>query len=83
MTRLRTAPGVGVEHRPEETRHEALAHTIVAIAGLAGCAAQTSGTATTQDDLAKMRAVNNAAKGLSVQVVWINAPQKSVRAPGG
>ena len=59
-----------------------VALAIVTVVGCSGCATQTAGQYTRQDDLAKMQAVNNAAKGQGVQVVWINAPQKLVRASG-
>ena len=59
-----------------------IALAIFTIAGLSGCATQAPGTYTMQDDLAKMQALNNAAKGQGVRVIWINAPQKSVRTPG-
>jgi hypothetical protein len=59
-----------------------IALAIVTITDLAGCAMPSAGSYTAQDDLAKMQAINNAAKGQGVQVLWINAPQKSVRAPG-
>ena len=59
-----------------------VALAIVTLAGLSGCAAPSVGRYTMQDDLAKMQAINRAAQGQGVQVVWINAPQRSVRAAG-
>jgi hypothetical protein len=56
--------------------------TVTVLAGLSGCAAMAPGQYTRQDDIAKMQAVNRAAQGQGVQVVWINAPQKSVRVAG-
>jgi hypothetical protein len=55
---------------------------VTVIAGLSGCAALAPGQYTRQDDVAKMQAVNRAAQGQGVQVVWINAPQKLVRVAG-
>jgi len=59
-----------------------IALAFVAIAGLSGCATPPAGSYAMQDDLAKMQAVNNAAKSQGVQVLWIDAPQKAVRTPG-
>jgi hypothetical protein len=56
--------------------------TVTVIAGLSGCAAMAPGQYTHEVDVAKMQAVNRAAQGQRVQVVWINAPQKSVRVTG-
>ena len=57
--------------------------TVTVIAGLSGCAAIAPTAQYTREvDVAKMQAVNRAAQGQGVQVVWINAPQKSVRAAG-
>ena len=47
-----------------------------------GCATQTAGEYARQDDVAKIQAVNKAARVQGVQVVWINMPQKLVRASG-
>jgi uncharacterized protein YceK len=55
---------------------------IVTAVACSGCATQTSGDYTKQDDVAKIQAVNKAARAQGVQVVWINMPQKVVRASG-
>ena len=56
--------------------------TITIIAGLSGCAAMAPAQYAREVDVAKMQAVNRAAQGQGVQVVWINAPQKLVRVAG-
>ena len=56
---------------------------IVTAIGCSGCATtQTGSEYTRQDDLAKIQAVTNAARVQGVQIVWINVPQKVVRASG-
>ena len=55
---------------------------VTAIACLSGCAATAPAPYAKEVDVAKMQAVNRAAQGQGVQVVWINAPQKSVRVAG-
>ena len=55
---------------------------VTAIACLSGCAATAPAQYTREVDVAKMQAINRAAQGQGVQVVWINAPQRSVRAAG-
>ena len=60
-----------------------IALAIVTIVGLAGCAAtQTPASFSMETDFAKIQAVNNAARGMGVQVVWVNAPQKLVKVAG-
>ena len=53
--------------------------TVTAIACLSGCAATAPAQYAKEVDVAKMQAVNRAAQGQGVQVVWINPPQKLVR----
>ena len=55
---------------------------IVTAIGCSGCATQTAGEYTKQDDVAQIQAVNKAARAQGVQVVWINVPQRLVRASG-
>ena len=55
---------------------------VTALVGLSGCAAMAPAQYTREVDVAKMQAINRAAQGQGVQVVWINAPQKSVRVAG-
>ena len=56
---------------------------ILRLASLAGCAAtQPPASFTMETDFAKIQAVNNAARGMGVQVVWVNAPQKLVKVAG-
>lgn len=55
---------------------------IVTAVACSGCATQTADVYSKQDDAAKIQAVNKAARAQGVQVVWINMPQKVVRASG-
>jgi hypothetical protein len=59
-----------------------IALAIVTAVGCSGCATLSAGGYTKQDDLAKIQAVTNAARAQGVQIVWINVPQKVVRASG-
>ena len=57
---------------------------IVAVAGLAGCAAvQTPPGYRMETDYAQMQAIDHAARSRGVQVIWISAPQKVVKTAGG
>ena len=61
--------------------------TAVASLALAGCATAPAPSAkaatAVETDFAKINAINNAARGLGVTVVWIHYPQKVVPATGG
>ena len=50
--------------------------------GLAGCATSPSSTLGTEVDSQKVAAIERAASQSGVKVIWVNMPQKAVRAPG-
>jgi len=49
---------------------------------LSACATSPSPRTAVQDDVALMQTIDNVARSRGVQVIWINAPQKTVRAAG-